>query len=251
MTTIYHLNCGMLRSPFMGKAICHCLLLEDKNGLALVDTGFGVADVQDPVTRIGQEMIDFFSIEFDISLTALKQVQMLGFNPEDIKHCIITHLDFDHIGGLADFPDAIVHISGEEFKSFKKGNPRFLPTQFEHRPKFQIYDQTTTTFFGLPARKLELNFECNVFLIPLFGHTLGHCGVAIEQTSKWLLYVADAIYAKEELNTENHPVTVAAAGSAENNKDRLESFRKIKQLAENYREIEIFCYHDPAGLNVA
>jgi hypothetical protein len=48
MTAIHHLNCGILQSPFMGKAICHCLLLEDKNGLALVDTGFGVADVRDP-----------------------------------------------------------------------------------------------------------------------------------------------------------------------------------------------------------
>jgi glyoxylase-like metal-dependent hydrolase (beta-lactamase superfamily II) len=46
----------------------------------------------------------------------------------DIKHCIITHLDFDHIGGLADFPDAAVHISGEEYKSYKRGNPRFLPS---------------------------------------------------------------------------------------------------------------------------
>jgi glyoxylase-like metal-dependent hydrolase (beta-lactamase superfamily II) len=100
----------MLQSPFIGKAICHCLLLEDKNGLALVDTGFGIADVQASANRIGQEMIDFFSIEFDINRTAFKQIQKLGFNRRDIKHCIITHLDFDHIGGLADFADAIVHI---------------------------------------------------------------------------------------------------------------------------------------------
>jgi glyoxylase-like metal-dependent hydrolase (beta-lactamase superfamily II) len=249
MTTVHHLNCGRLQSPFIGKAICHCLLLEDKNGLALVDTGFGTADVQDPAKRLGSETIDFFSIELDINLTALKQIQKMNFNARDVKHCIITHLDFDHIGGLADFPDAIVHLSGEEYKSYKSGNPRFLPAQFEHRPKFYLYDQATTDVFGWPARKLDLDFESNVFLIPLFGHTIGHCGVAIEQKGKWIVHVADAFYTQEELKTEDHPVTIAAAGSAENNADRLESFKRIKLLAENHAEVEIICYHDPAGLN--
>jgi len=250
MTTVHHLNCGMLKSPFMEKAICHCLLLEDKNGLALVDTGFGVADVLNPVRRIGQEMIDSFSIEFDMNLTALSQIQKMGLSSKDISHCIISHLDFDHIGGLSDFPEALVHISGEEYKSFKKGNPRFLPAQFEHKPKFRIYDRADTTWYCLPARKLEIGFNADVFLIPLFGHTLGHCGVAIKKHSKWLFYAADAFYMKEELLTDNHPVTRAAAVAAESDELRLESFRQIKHLlANNYNEIDICCYHDPDGLN--
>jgi hypothetical protein len=39
-------------------------LAEDKNGLALVDTGFGVTEVRNPVKYIGQELIDAFVIEF-------------------------------------------------------------------------------------------------------------------------------------------------------------------------------------------
>jgi hypothetical protein len=55
---------------------------------------------------------------------------------------------------------------------------------------------------------------------------------------------------KEELITENHSATQAAAAAAEDNGNRLESFKQIKQLYETHRNIEIFCYHDPAGLNM-
>jgi glyoxylase-like metal-dependent hydrolase (beta-lactamase superfamily II) len=36
------------------------------------------------------------------------QVQRLGFDPRDVRHIVLTHLDFDHAGGLDDFPHATV-----------------------------------------------------------------------------------------------------------------------------------------------
>ena len=33
-----------------------------------------------------------------------------GFRREDVRHILVTHLDFDHAGGLPDFPDAVVHV---------------------------------------------------------------------------------------------------------------------------------------------
>ena len=31
-----------------------------------------------------------------------------------MRHIVLTHLDFDHAGGLDDFPDAHVHLLGAE-----------------------------------------------------------------------------------------------------------------------------------------
>src|SRR3546814_15732883 len=33
---------------------------------------------------------------------------------QDVRHIIITHLDFDHAGGIEDFPAAAVHLTGRE-----------------------------------------------------------------------------------------------------------------------------------------
>ena len=72
MTSIHHINCGSLQVSPNTKAICHCLLLEDKDGLALVDTGIGLLDVQQPLERIGQPLIDMAGFLFHEEDTAVR-----------------------------------------------------------------------------------------------------------------------------------------------------------------------------------
>jgi glyoxylase-like metal-dependent hydrolase (beta-lactamase superfamily II) len=248
MTVIHHLNCGVLKSPFIGNAICHCLLLEDKNGLALIDTGFGLREVRDPEQYISRELIDFFAISFAEKYTAFRQIEKMGLNTADVNHCIISHLDFDHIGGLADFPDATVHLSVEEYDSFKNNNTRYLQAQLDYQPLFRPYGWTYFIWHDFPARKLEIGFECDVYLIQLFGHTSGHCGAVIEQAGKTILYAGDAFFTKAELTELDHPATEAAAGGAEDNELRVASFKKLRKLFQEFPEIEIVCYHDPEAL---
>lgn len=44
MTKVHHINCVKIITPANDEAIGHCILLEDKNGLALIDTGIGLLD---------------------------------------------------------------------------------------------------------------------------------------------------------------------------------------------------------------
>ncbi len=53
MTTIHHINCGTLQVRNYPTVVCHCLLLQDGGQVALIDTGIGLADVRDPVGRLG------------------------------------------------------------------------------------------------------------------------------------------------------------------------------------------------------
>jgi glyoxylase-like metal-dependent hydrolase (beta-lactamase superfamily II) len=46
--------------------------------------------------------------------TAVRQIEELGFGAADVRHIVLTHFDLDHIGGLADFPDAEVHLTAGE-----------------------------------------------------------------------------------------------------------------------------------------
>jgi hypothetical protein len=50
-------------------AVSHCLLLEDRKGLALVDTGTGLLEVRDPAGRLGQELIDIVGFKFISSIS--------------------------------------------------------------------------------------------------------------------------------------------------------------------------------------
>jgi glyoxylase-like metal-dependent hydrolase (beta-lactamase superfamily II) len=240
---VYHLNCVQIESP-LGSAIGHCVLIEKNGKLTLIDAGIGMTETKDPEKTLGKDLIEITGFKFDEKLTAIRQIQRMGFDPINVTNIICSHLDPDHIGGFSDFPKAIVHVSQEEYESFSSGNERYLSHQLSYKPELILYSQNNTEWFGLSARKLNLNYEA--YLIPLFGHTLGHCGVVFRTKSTWTFYVGDAYYLKAELNDRDHPVDQLASIRAMDNEKRKESLEKVRNVVSKYsNEIEYFGYHDP------
>lgn len=245
MTTIHHFNCGYLHKPPNPRAICHCLLLRDVRGLAVVDTGIGVRDVRHPEERYTPEMIESAGFQFDEANTFVYHIANAGYYPRDVRHIILTHGDPDHTGGMTDLPYARVHLSLEEIENMRTLKPRYMILHFHHHPYWKPYPKSDRLWFGLEARPLELGFESEVLLIPLFGHTMGHCGVAIQQGERWVLHVGDAYYLREELTTDDHPVSALAAQRADDDALRRASIEQLRRLLRDHGDqIELFGYHD-------
>ena len=53
-----------------------------------------------------------------------------------------------------------------------------------------LYLERDESWYGMPA--VRLPFEPEMWLVPLHGHTRGHCGVAIRTDAGWHFHVADA-----------------------------------------------------------
>lgn len=252
MITIHHLNCGTLVVPSYPTVVCHCLLLQEGERLALVDAGIGLQDVRSPAERLGQPLIDMAGFQFNESDTAVRRIEALGFSPKNVRHVVLTHGDPDHAGGLADFPNSQVHVAEEELNLIGSGHWRYVPQQFAHGPLWKSYGSSTRSWLGLEARPVDIGFAAEVLLVPLFGHTHGHCGVAIQQGAKWLLHVGDAYYLRAELATDEHPVSSLAAQRADDDGRRRRSLEQLRRLPREHRdEVELIGYHDlselPAG----
>jgi glyoxylase-like metal-dependent hydrolase (beta-lactamase superfamily II) len=241
---VYHLNCGILHAPPNPQVACHCLLLACDGRLALIDTGIGLQDIANPLERIGRPAIDAAGFQFHERLTAVRQVERLGFRAADVTDIVLTHCDPDHVGGLADFPAAAVHVSEEEAARLESGHWRYSTAQCVHRPQWVTQPRSAVRWFGTEARPLPLA-GTEAFLVPLFGHTLGHCGVAIRDGDRWLLHVGDAYYLRGELTTDDHPVSALAAQAADDDAMRRESLDVLRRLSRDRgAEIEMFGYHD-------
>lgn len=194
---VHHLNCGSLKPPLVDvQAIVYCLLVETSQGLVLVDTGFGTRDYRAPSPKM-RFFLSWMGVPRNMEETALHQVRKLGFRPEDVRHIIQTHMHIDHAGGLADFPWAQVHLSEAEYQAIHhpKGAMEFayVQTHWAHRPQWVRHQEPPSRdWYGFAALPVLETPEADFYLIPLPGHTRGHCGVAVGKPGSWLLHCGDA-----------------------------------------------------------
>jgi len=190
---IRFLNCGTIR-PYFPKveAGVTCLLVETNQGPVLVDTGLGTRDYLAP-TGLMKFFLGMMRSMRDGNETAIQQIQRLGYTPEDIKHIIQTHLHLDHAGGLPDFPHAQVHVLRAEYEHvmFHHGW-EYRPEQWAHQPKWVLHEETGGKWFDFDGIKLQ-GLEPEIWLVPLKGHTPGHCGVAVKREQEWVLHAGDAV----------------------------------------------------------
>ncbi|ARP97062.1 MBL fold metallo-hydrolase [Bordetella genomosp. 13] len=221
---LHHLNCistcpagGRMmdgRSPFWawrGRLCCHCVLAElPQGGLALIDTGLGLRDVHDPRSRLSAFFLALVKPEWREAMTAVRQVEALGFRADDVRHIVLTHLDFDHAGGLDDFPRATIHLLRAErdvalARRSWMDRQRFRPQQWSSRQRWRMYPDTQgEDWYGFKrARPLE-GLPPDIALVPLPGHTMGHAGVALRGgPTDWLLQAGDAYFHSREMDLDS------------------------------------------------
>lgn len=145
MTNVHHLNCATMAvaGSFGGRLaptrlVAHCLLIEGDDGLTLVDTGLGTADLAAPAKRLTTPFVKMTRPSLDPAETAVSQLRGLGFEAADVRDVVLTHMDLDHVGGIGDFPGAKIHVYAEELAAAQhptlSERGRYRKVQWAHGP---------------------------------------------------------------------------------------------------------------------
>lgn len=266
---VHHLNCGCqcplggrlmtpeTRSVWRGKLVCHCLLVETNAGLVLVDTGFGTEDVIHTFPRLSRFFVALNGVQRDPACTAVAEVRRVGFDPRDVRHVVLTHLDYDHAGGLSDFPNATVHLTSAEWEAgHDRGGfisrRRFRPQQWPEEGRWRRYAPEGERWFGFEAvRQLE-GLPPEILLAPLRGHTRGHAGVAVDTgAGGWLFDAGDAYFYRGEVGQAERRCTPGLAFyqrmMEQDRTARLHNQARVRALSlERAGEVRVFCSHDLA-----
>ncbi|WP_115577735.1 MBL fold metallo-hydrolase [Xanthomonas campestris] len=264
---VHHLNCistcplgghlmdgrthGVLER---GHLSCHCLLVETNAGLVLIDTGFGLRDVAEPRARLSAFFLALVKPDLREDMTAIRQIQRLGFDPRDVRHIVLTHLDFDHAGGLDDFPHARVHLMTRERDAALAQHTwmdrqRFRPQQWSTRGQWRTYDRTSgAAWMGLECVHDLHGLPPEILLVPLPGHTFGHAAVAVRTPERWLLLAGDAYFYHREMDPQPYCTPGLRFYQWMLEKDRtarLHNQQRLRALRQQHgAEVEVFCSHD-------
>ncbi len=261
---VHHLNCATM-CPFnealttrggawtaRGRMVCHCLLIETPRGLALVDTGLGLGDLAAPKQRIGRAMLVLGAPSLDPHECAVRQVEALGYRADDVRDIVLTHLDFDHAGGIGDFPAARIHVHAKEFdaamaRASVGERERYQPAHWAHGPTWVKHREGGDTWKGFDAVQPLSEALPDVAMLPLHGHTRGHAAVAVRADDGWLLHAGDAYFWHDEISTSPWcPRGLAWFQSAVAIDDgaRRRNQQRLAALAASASDVTLFCAHD-------
>jgi glyoxylase-like metal-dependent hydrolase (beta-lactamase superfamily II) len=264
---VHHLNC-ISTCPLGGRLMdgrthslverglltCHCLLVETSSGLVLVDTGFGLRDVANPRTRTSRFFLGLVAPDLREEMTAIRQIEQLGFAPRDVRHVVLSHLDFDHAGGLDDFPHATVHLQeierdyAREQKTWMD-RQRFRPQQWSTSQQWRVYGAADGEMWNGFEHVQQLDgLPPELLIVPLRGHTFGHVGIALHTSSdEWLLNAADAYFHHREMHAQPYCTPGLRMYQWMLEKDRPARFAnqaRLRDVALNNSAINVFCSHD-------
>jgi glyoxylase-like metal-dependent hydrolase (beta-lactamase superfamily II) len=261
---VHHLNCGLMCPPggrlFDGHSsgltatlTCHCLLIETDAGLVLVDTGFGLRDMRTPHQRLSRFFLYLDNIQLDERLTARRQIEAMGYSAQDVRHIVMTHLDFDHAGGLEDFPSAKVHVTEAELRAaFRQGGPRerrrYALAQFDEVRNWETYRPGGDGWFGFRAVRELRGLPPEILMVSMPGHTEGQAAVAVKKGDGWLLHAADVYFDRHEMD---HPERKCPPGKflyqrmmAYDYDLHLHNQARLRELYHRRSGLAVFCTHD-------
>jgi glyoxylase-like metal-dependent hydrolase (beta-lactamase superfamily II) len=263
---VHHLNC-ISACPLGGKLMdgsshglrgrfsCHCLLVETPSKLVLVDTGYGLHDVANPRGRLSRFFLTMLRPELREEMTAIRQIQRLGFDARDVRDVVLTQLDFDHAGGLDDFPHANVHmLASERQVALARRTPldrmRYRPLQWATAASWHVYRSGEgEPWFGFDCVRGLAGVPPEILLVPLIGHSLGHAGVAVRRDEGWLLQAGDAYFDRREMDP-GHPrctlgLRLYQRMMEKNRTARLWNQARLRELRRDHgNEVTVCCSHD-------
>ena len=229
-------------------------LFEHRNELVLFDAGLDTAIGSDPnyvSSSIGRFFLHrLFRLHIGPDDTLTAKLNGLGYDVADVSKVIVSHLHFDHIGGIKEVPQAELLVSGDEWRQLSDPHPE---REFILREHIEVpgakwkqieFAPTDDPLFAPFGGCYDVMNDGSMILLPTPGHTPGSMSLLV-RTANYppLLMVGDLTYEVDLLMKDRVP------GTGDIGQLRS-SFAKVRALKEQLPNLVILPSHDPTAAEV-
>ena len=208
---------------------CEPILIQYEGKNFLIDTGVGFG-------KLNEKQLRNFGVSEQS--TIFESLQELDMTASDIDAVLMTHMHFDHAGGLTywegdqlvpTFPNATVYVTQTEWDEMRNPNIRSRNTYWKEN--WEPVQHLVKTYED------EIEVAPGVKMIHTGGHSEGHAVIRLEQNGEVLLHMADIMPTHAHQNPlwvlayDDYPMTSVFA------KERI-----MKEALEN--GYKFIFYHD-------
>jgi N-acyl homoserine lactone hydrolase len=153
-------------------------------GPFLVDTALDTRLIDNRRESVGAIGSRFYTIRMTPQQAASELVRSAGVDPEAIELIVMTHMHFDHAGGVAQFPNATFAVSEQEWRiANDKGVMQgyyhnYFHPEFDWRTIDYDDDEKIVSFESF-ARSVDLFGDGSVRQVLTPGHSMGHVSLIL------------------------------------------------------------------------
>ncbi len=230
----------------------HVYVIDHADGLVLFDTGQDRAVVTDPdywpdpITAFFYRHI-FRDIRSGPDDTLPAQLERAGYAASQVDKAVISHLHCDHVGGIADIPQAQLYAGQEGFDYMRGRDHPERATVFRDRIElpgarwnmiaFEPTDDPSLTPF---TEAFDLMGDRTLLVLPTPGHLPGSVSMLVRRDSTPpLLLVGDLCYDQQLLEDDQIPAV------CDDPEQLRATYAKVRALKEHTPDLLILAAHDP------
>jgi glyoxylase-like metal-dependent hydrolase (beta-lactamase superfamily II) len=234
------------KSHFIVVPIHAYLIDHPRDGLILVDAGISRRQAHehgDYYRGLAHYLFDDDEYLLDPAEELPAALERLGYRASDVHRVVATHLHEDHVGGLADLPEAAeLIVSRREWDERGWRLFGFVPMVYQPTLRaarwVRSIDYTSGPFHNFFVSH-ALTSDGAVRLLPTPGHTPGHLCVLIRQQGYHLLITGDCLYTLRHLAVDD----VQAFGAGGWADKQYASIRRIAELKRRLPDLVLVPGH--------
>lgn len=228
--------------PFMAALAVHA-----ERGPILIDAPFGHEGPQNAGELLGR-LLQRGGLTFERNWEVISRLEQLGFRPAEVNDVLLTHLHWDHTGGLKHLAHAQFHASMREWTdarsvvSLEAAKRGYAPSDYRAlEGRMNVID---TDGFTPVDDGIDVFGDGSIEAVPLPGHTPGHLGYRLKMTDgRTVFALGDAAFCEVQITERRDlgfmPRTVASGKEVV--KTTLHSLRK---WWDRNPETVLFASHD-------
>lgn len=191
-------------------------LIRHPRGTVLFDTGMhpDLAEPSDKLDAVSQ----FLTVDLATDSMVDARLASVDVDAGDIDVVVLSHLHFDHAGGLTRIPDASVVVQRDEWIH---GTDPDLVAETSYRPDEYVLGHEVRMVDG----EHDLFGDGTVTCIPTPGHSVGHQSLRVRTDHRDLVLAADCCYFGRTLDGGALPSFGFDLDQHERSRQHLQSLR--------------------------
>lgn len=236
-------NPAMIRRlPFLCALLVHQTL-----GPILIDAPFGHEGPNNTGALLGQ-FLKRTGMSFEPQWAVSARVEQLGFRPSQINHVLMTHLHFDHTGGMKALSHAVFHMNKKEwnyanslsvFDAMRQG---YVVADYRAlKAKTDLFD--LPRYFERDDEGFDIFGDGSVEALSLPGHSIGHAGYRFKlPDGRRVFFVGDALFNVEHARTRG--LGMMPKLFARHKGDVVFTVEELQRYRARHPEEVLICSHD-------